>query len=89
MWVELNKRVSYPFKKVLIEMVESNIVNMADEAYKFAVHYFASSVAKIGMQSFIPSWNAYHIPDQDILQQQNSRNTYIHPSELPSADDSV
>ena len=92
MWVELNRRVSYPLKRVLIEMTESNLIDMNDESCKYSVHFIASNVAKIGMQMFIASWNAHSIPNHGIpndLQRQRSGTTFIHPSEIPTTLDAV
>lgn len=92
MWVELNRRVSYPLKRVLIEMTESNLIDMNDESCKYSVHFIASNVAKIGMQMFIASWNAHSIPNHGIpndLQRQRSGTTFIHPSEVPTTLDAV
>jgi hypothetical protein len=92
MWVELNRRVSYPIKRVLIQMTESNMIDMNDGSCKYSVQLIGSNVAKIGMHLFISSWNAHSVPSRGIpncLQQARSGTTTIHPLELPSTREAV
>ena len=91
MWVEVNQRVSYPIKCVLIQMTESNFIDLNNDACKYSVQLITSNVAKIGLERFISSWNAYSVPNYEIpndLQHQRS-GTPIHPMELPLMQDAV
>ena len=49
MWVELNQRVSYPIKKILVHMTETGLIDMSDDACKYSVSMIASNAAKVGM----------------------------------------
>ena len=44
MWVELNHRVTYPIKRVIVSMDQDGAVNMDDETTKFCLTCFAASV---------------------------------------------
>lgn len=92
MWVELNRRVSYPIKRILVHMTETGLIDMGDDACKYSVSLIASNVAKVGMQQFISSWNAHSVPNHGVpndLQQQRPGTTSIHPLEVPSTSEAV
>ena len=38
-WVEVNTRVNYPIKRVLIEMEESGLINLEDSTHKFCTSW--------------------------------------------------
>lgn len=61
-WVEINSRVNYPIKSVLIDMMESGEFSMDDERDKFCVSWFAIKVAAVGIELFVASWNEHPIP---------------------------
>ena len=54
LWVEINNRVNYPIKQVLIEMENGSEINMGDSLYKFCVSWFSIQVAMVGVSSFNP-----------------------------------
>ena len=41
LWVEVNTRVNYPVKKVLIEMENAGDINMGDDLHKYCVSWFS------------------------------------------------
>ena len=91
-WVEVNQRVSYPLKRILIRMTETNLLNMQCDMSKHCIHKFIMEVAKVGLSRFIDSWNAHRIPNHGIpndLQIQCNGTTSIHPQEIPLGDDAV
>ena len=67
LWVEVNTRVNYPVKRILIEMESGSHINMADSLIKFCVSWFSSQVLKIGIKFFIQSWNNHPIPGTIII----------------------
>ena len=92
MWVEVNQQVSYPIKRVLIQMTESNLIDLSNDASKYSVQLIASNVAKVGLQRFISSWNAHSVPNHEIpnvLQHQRTGTTPVHPLELPLTQNAV
>ena len=62
LWVEVNTRVNYPVKKILIEMDNAGDLNMADDLHKYCVSWFTIKVVTVGVSLFIQSWNNHPIP---------------------------
>ena len=62
MWVEVNARVNYPIKEVLIDMLETGNFSMDNDREKFCVSWFTIQVAAIGVQLFVAAWNEHPIP---------------------------
>lgn len=61
MWVEINGRINYPIKSLLVEMEENNEINMEDEHIKFCVSWFTMRVANVGTGLFVKAWNTRYI----------------------------
>lgn len=61
-WVEVNARVNYPIKVVLIQMMESGEFDLENEMHAFCVSWFAIKLAAVGVQLFVSSWNEHPIP---------------------------
>ena len=61
-WVEVNSRVNYPIKRVLVEMDNNNIINMEDEIDRFCVSSVSSLVASFGVTRVVSAWNEHSIP---------------------------
>ena len=55
--VEVNSRVSYPIKSVLLAMLENNEISLDNEMHKYCISWFIINVANIGMSIFLSSWN--------------------------------
>ena len=86
-WVELNRRVSYPIKRAISAMVIRNAIDLDSEVVKFCVSVILMSLCKIGMDRFISAWNCHHLPSRGIpnlLQSHRNGTTAIHPHEVPS-----
>ena len=52
-WVELNRRVSYPIKRAVSSMVARNMVDLDSEVVKFCVSTVLIPLRKIGTERFI------------------------------------
>ena len=74
MWVEVNARVNYPIKAVLVQMEQRDEINMNCNHEKFCVSWFTMHVANIGTTSFVQAWNEHRIP---------GRNTYSFQCTIP------
>ena len=61
-WVEINGRVNYPIKTVLVEMEETGEIDLSYEHAKFCVSWCSMHVAHIGSSIFVAAWNEHHIP---------------------------
>ena len=60
-WVEVNGRVNYPIKAVLVEMEESGEIDLENDHVKFCVSWFTMHVAHIGTTLFVAAWNEHRI----------------------------
>ena len=61
-WVEVNARVNYPIKDVLVNMLESGDFSLDVDLDKFCVSCFAINTAAAGIDLFVASWNEHPIP---------------------------
>ena len=66
-WVEVNTRVNYPVKAVLLEMLEQGSMNLEDLLHKFCISWFSIKVVSVGIDLFIKSWNNHPIPGVLLL----------------------
>ena len=62
LWVEVNKRVNYPLKKVLNDMVQDGDLSLEDPSHQFCCSWLTLHVSSVGAQLFVASWNAHPIP---------------------------
>ena len=87
-WVELNKRVTYPVKRVIVSMDNDRIVNMDQQATKFCVSTVLCRVCEVGMERMITAWNSHPIPRHGVpneLQTAGFHTSNIRSSEIPTA----
>lgn len=61
-WREVNQRVNYPIKWVLVEMENNGEIDMDNEVVKFCVSWIAIRVIQDATETFIASWNNHRIP---------------------------
>ena len=61
-WVEINARVNYPIKEVLVDMLERGDFSLDAEWHKFCVSWFVIQVASTGIELFVAAWNDHPIP---------------------------
>ena len=54
-WPEVNARVNYPIKKILVELGERGFLDMSNEHIQFCVSHFTCQEAKVGMARFVDS----------------------------------
>ena len=67
LWVEINSRINYPVKQVLVEMDNNGDINMADSLHRYCVLWIAIEVLKKGAETFICSWNSHTIPGKTMI----------------------
>ena len=60
--MEVNSRVNYPLKCVLIEMSEDDDIIMSDPLHKFCTSWFTIQVVNSGIELFVTSWNNHPLP---------------------------
>ena len=88
-WPEINQRVNYPLKQVLIDMENNEELNMGDEVTKFCVSWVTIRVMHDAIHTFISAWNCHRIPGPEggipnTLALQNNRVTRLVTSSVPS-----
>jgi hypothetical protein len=62
MWPEVNQRVNYPVKRVLIEMEARDEIDMTNTTIKYCVSWTTINVIKKAIQNFVQAWNSHRIP---------------------------
>jgi hypothetical protein len=62
MWPEVNQRVNYPIKAALVELMESDILDVEDDVTKFCLSNLCIQLADLGIQQVVDSWNAHRMP---------------------------
>jgi len=62
MWPEVNQRVNYPIKTAMVEMVNSDLLDMDDPVVKFCVSNLCLQVAEYGLTRTVNTWNCHRIP---------------------------
>lgn len=93
-WPEINSRVNYPVKAVLISMENEEVIDMQNPLHKFSVSWVTIHVVASPIQSFIRAWNCHRIPGQaggipNSLAQLTTQISALHPSNVPSVSDAV
>lgn len=61
-WVEVNSRVNYPIKRLLIEMSEVGDISMDDVVHKYCTSWFTIQITNAGMKLLVASWNNHPLP---------------------------
>ena len=67
MWVEVNARVNYPIKTVLVQMEQRDEINMNCDHEKFCVSWFTMHVTHVGTTSLVQAWNEHRITGRNIF----------------------
>lgn len=62
LWVEVNSRINYPIKTVLVAMEEAEYIDMRNNIHRFAVSWVGIQVAASPISTFVEAWNDHRIP---------------------------
>lgn len=92
MWVELNHRVTYPIKRIVVSMDHRQLIDMNCPVTTFCVSKVLCKVCKIGMDRMVVAWNSHPIPRRGVpnaLQIQANHTAPINPSEIPQCSSAV
>ena len=60
--MEVNKRINYPLKEVLNQLVHDGQLCMEDPAHQYCCSWLSLRVANVGTRLFVTSWNSHPIP---------------------------
>ena len=88
-WVELNKRVNYPIKTLLCQLVESNELPTANENECFIVGEFIRRTCEIGVSRLVASWNHHRIDNKGVPINGSTAIGQVPRGVLPSTQDAV
>ena len=62
MWPEVNQRINYPVKRILVQMEGSDEIDMSNDIIKFCVSWTTISVIRPAIVAFLSAWNSHRIP---------------------------
>ena len=62
LWVEVNQRINYPVKQILVEMEEDGTIDLSNDIIKFCVSWTTINVITPALIRFVESWNNHRIP---------------------------
>ncbi|XP_014671926.1 PREDICTED: uncharacterized protein LOC106812544 [Priapulus caudatus] len=91
MWTEINQRVNNPIKAALVELVDSEQVDIEDEVVKYCTSNVTLQLAEIGVRRVVNSWNAHHIPGKGIPNQLslNRATSPVPATQFPCAEETA
>ena len=58
---EVNQRVVYPLKDVLVRAENALMINLFDPVVQFCVSFVTINVAEIGLKRVVASWNSHSL----------------------------
>ena len=61
-WPEINQRINYPIKRVLVDMENNDEISMGEELIKFCVSWVTIKVIETAVLTFVNAWNSHRIP---------------------------
>ncbi len=94
MWPEINARINYPIKRVLIAMETNGEIDMSSNTTKFCVSWITINVIGTAIQNFIQAWNFHRIPGRrggipNVLAAATSRTTTLPRAAIPSTSQAI
>ena len=94
LWPEINAKINYPFKRVLVRMEEMQQIDMEDGVTKFSVSWVTTNVIVVPIKEFIRAWNAHTIPGlnggvPNDLERTTNRVTSLASVDIPSVDSAI
>ena len=89
LWVEVNQRINYPIKGVLVQMESAGEIDMSDYMTKFGVSWTMIRVIQPAVRNFVAAWNEHRIPGcmggiPNLLAQRANQITRLDPLSIPT-----
>ena len=93
-WPEINARINYPVKRVLVRLEGDGHIDMYCDVTRFSVSWVTIRVVAMPIKRFISAWNAHTIPGQrggipTVLARTSSRIAQLTPSRIPTVDEAI
>lgn len=87
-WPEVNQRINYPIKRLLISMENNEEIQMGDDLTRFCVSWVSMWVIRGAISQFVQAWNCHRIPGlrggvPGVLAY-NCATTTLAPNTIPS-----
>ena len=94
LWVEVNQRINYPIKRVLVEMESQGEIDMTDDLTKFCVSWTTIHTIEPAVKNFIAAWNDHRLPGcrgsiPSILARRNNQTTHLDSSTILTTTDAI
>ena len=87
-WPEVNQRINYPIKRLLITMENNEEISMGDEVTRFCISWVTIWVMKSAIEHFIQAWNFHRIPGPNggvpSVLAHNCATTYLSHNDVPT-----
>ena len=64
-WPEVNARINYPLKAVLVLMEDEEVISMRNEVHKFCVSWVTIQVVAPAVTTFVRAWNSHRLPGRN------------------------
>ena len=90
--MEVNSRVNYPIKNVLIAMEARDEISFECPMHKYCMSWFTLRVANVGCSIAVGAWNNHTIPTKGIpIRRMNNNNcaARISADQIPSVESAV
>ena len=65
----MNSRINYPINNILVDLEESEVFDLTDEAVKYCVSQYTCKVASEGMERFVQSWRGINTKFKVLITQ--------------------
>ena len=93
-WPEINRRINYPLKEVLVAMENAGDIDMTDNVVKFCVSWVTIKTLTPAIEAFVSAWNCHRIPGRNggipnMLARANNQVTPISRQNIPSLDQAI
>lgn len=83
--MEVNQRVNYPVKQVLVAIESAGEINMSDNLNRFCVSWTTLNVIQSAIKNFIAAWNNHFrrggIPN--TLVRRSNQTVKLNPATIP------
>jgi len=94
LWPEVNSRINYPIKAVLVRMEAEELIDMGNSLHKFSVFWVTIRLIASPVATFVTAWNSHTIPGRnggipDTLAARTCHISPLPPSQVPSVNEAV